>query len=333
MQKNYIPDGGRYDKMIYNRVGKSGLKLPAVSLGLWHNFGTNDNFSNMVEMCTTAFNLGITHFDLANNYGPEYGAAETNFGKIFKTTFAGLRDELVISTKAGYDMWPGPYGDFGSRKYLIASLDQSLKRLGLEYVDIFYHHRMDPETPLEETMLALDQIVRSGKALYVGISNYDGATFTRATSILQQLNTPFIINQNRYSIFDRTIEHNGLKDTARKLGKGIIAFSPLAQGLLTERYLNGIPNDSRAVKSGVFLKREDITQNVLAKIQALNAIAQEHGCTLSQMALKWILKDSDLTSVLIGASKPSQIAENAKIIDIVPLCKEELEAIDKVVMQ
>jgi len=333
MQNNYTPSPERYNSMIYNRVGKSGLKLPAVSLGLWHNFGTNDSFDNMVEMCTTAFDLGITHFDLANNYGPEYGSAETNFGKILKTTFAGLRDELVISTKAGYDMWPGPYGDFGSRKYLIASLDQSLKRLGLEYVDIFYHHRMDPETPLEETMLALDQIVRSGKALYVGISNYDGATFARATSILQQLNTPFIINQNRYSIFDRTIEHNGLKDTARKLGKGIIAFSPLAQGLLTERYLNGIPNDSRAVKSGVFLKREDITQNVLAKIQALNTIAQEHGCTLSQMALKWILKDSDLTSVLIGASKPSQIAENAKIVDIAPLSKEELEAIDKIVMQ
>ncbi len=333
MQNTYTPSPERYNSMIYNRVGKSGLKLPAVSLGLWHNFGTNDNFDNMVEMCTTAFDLGITHFDLANNYGPEYGAAETNFGKILKTTFAGLRDELVISTKAGYDMWPGPYGDFGSRKYLIASLDQSLKRLGLEYVDIFYHHRMDPETPLEETMLALDQIVRSGKALYVGISNYDGATFARATSILQQLNTPFIINQNRYSIFDRTIEHNGLKDTARKLGKGIIAFSPLAQGLLTERYLNGIPNDSRAVKSGVFLKREDITQNVLAKIQALNVIAQQHGCTLSQMALKWILKDSDLTSVLIGASKPSQIAENAKIVDIAPLSKEELEAIDKAVME
>lgn len=332
MQNNYTPSPERYNSMIYNRVGKSGLKLPAVSLGLWHNFGTNDNFSNMVEMCTTAFNLGITHFDLANNYGPEYGAAETNFGKILKTTFAGLRDELVISTKAGYDMWPGPYGDFGSRKYLIASLDQSLKRLGLEYVDFFYHHRMDPETPLEETMLALDQIVRSGKALYVGISNYDGATFARATSILQQLNTPFIINQNRYSIFDRTIEHNGLKDTARKLGKGIIAFSPLAQGLLTERYLNGIPNDSRAVKSGVFLKREDITQNVLAKIQALNTIAQEHGCTLSQMALKWILKDSDLTSVLIGASKPSQIAENAKIVDIAPLSTDELSAIDKIVL-
>lgn len=333
MQNTYTPSPERYNSMIYNRVGKSGLKLPAVSLGLWHNFGTNDNFTNMVEMCTTAFDLGITHFDLANNYGPEYGSAETNFGKILKTTFAGLRDELVISTKAGYDMWPGPYGDFGSRKYLIASLDQSLKRLGLEYVDIFYHHRMDPETPLEETMLALDQIVRSGKALYVGISNYDGATFARATSILQQLNTPFIINQNRYSIFDRTIEHNSLKDTARKLGKGIIAFSPLAQGLLTERYLNGIPNDSRAVKSGVFLKREDITQNVLAKIQALNAIAQQHGCTLSQMALKWILKDSDLTSVLIGASKPSQIAENAKIVDIAPLSQEELEAIDKIVMQ
>jgi L-glyceraldehyde 3-phosphate reductase len=316
--------------MTYNRVGKSGLKLPAVSLGLWHNFGSVDNYDNMVAMCRTAFDLGITHFDLANNYGPVYGSAESNFGKILRDTFGGLRDELIISTKAGYDMWPGPYGDFGSRKYLIASLDQSLKRLGLEYVDIFYHHRMDPETPLEETMLALDQIVRSGKALYVGISNYDGATLARATAILQELHTPFIINQNRYSIFDRTIEKNGLKDTAQKLGKGIIAFSPLAQGLLTDRYLHGIPTDSRAIKSGKFLKPKDITDAVLQKVAALNQIALNHGCTLSQLALKWVLKDNDLTSVLIGASRPSQIVDNAAIVGIAPLTEEELAEIERI---
>lgn len=316
--------------MVYNRVGNSGLKLPAVSLGLWHNFGSVDDFDNMVAMCKTAFDLGITHFDLANNYGPEYGSAETNFGKILKTTFNGLRDELIVSTKAGYDMWPGPYGDFGSRKYLIASLDQSLKRLGLDYVDIFYHHRMDPETPLEETMLALDQIVRSGKALYVGISNYDGATLARATAILQELHTPFIINQNRYSIFDRTIEKNGLKDTAQKLGKGIIAFSPLAQGLLTDRYLHGIPTDSRAIKSGKFLKPKDITDAVLQKVAALNQIALNHGCTLSQLALKWVLKDNALASVLIGASRPSQIVDNAAIVGIAPLTEEELAEIERI---
>ena len=316
--------------MVYNRVGNSGLKLPAVSLGLWHNFGSVDDYDNMVAMCKTAFDLGITHFDLANNYGPEYGSAETNFGKILKTTFNGLRDELIVSTKAGYDMWPGPYGDFGSRKYLIASLDQSLKRLGLDYVDIFYHHRMDPETPLEETMLALDQIVRSGKALYVGISNYDGATLARATAILQELHTPFIINQNRYSIFDRTIEKNGLKDTAQKLGKGIIAFSPLAQGLLTDRYLHGIPTDSRAIKSGKFLKPKDITDAVLQKVAALNQIALNHGCTLSQLALKWVLKDNALASVLIGASRPSQIVDNAAIVGIAPLTEEELAEIERI---
>ncbi|MBQ5540492.1 MAG: aldo/keto reductase [Bacteroidales bacterium] len=331
MLTNYTPNAARYETMTYNRTGNSGLKLPAVSLGLWHNFGTFDDFDNMTEMCKTAFDLGITHFDLANNYGPEYGAAETNFGKILKTTFATLRDELIVSTKAGYDMWSGPYGNFGSRKYLIASLDQSLKRLGLDYVDIFYHHRPDPETPLEETMLALDQIVRSGKALYVGISNYDGATLARAAAILQEMKTPFIINQNRYSIFDRTIEKNGLKDTAQKLGKGIIAFSPLAQGLLSDRYLNGIPNDSRAVKSGKFLKTNDITETVLQKVSALNKIAQNHGCTLSQLALKWVLKDSAVTSVLIGASRPSQIAENAAIVNIPPLSKDELTEIDNAV--
>lgn len=330
MLTNYTPNAARYETMTYNRTGNSGLKLPAVSLGLWHNFGTFDDFDNMTEMCKTAFDIGITHFDLANNYGPEYGAAETNFGKILKTTFATLRDELIVSTKAGYDMWSGPYGNFGSRKYLIASLDQSLKRLGLDYVDIFYHHRPDPETPLEETMLALDQIVRSGKALYVGISNYDGATLARAAAILQEMKTPFIINQNRYSIFDRTIEKNGLKDTAQKLGKGIIAFSPLAQGLLSDRYLNGIPNDSRAVKSGKFLKTNDITETVLQKVSALNKIAQNHGCTLSQLALKWVLKDSAVTSVLIGASRPSQIAENAAIVNIPPLSKDELTEIDNV---
>ena len=330
LPSNYTPNAARYDTMVYNRVGNSGLKLPAVSLGLWHNFGSVDDFDNMVAMCKTAFDLGITHFDLANNYGPEYGSAETNFGKILKSTFNGLRDELIVSTKAGYDMWPGPYGDFGSRKYLIASLDQSLKRLGLDYVDIFYHHRMDSETPLEETMLALDQIVRSGKALYVGISNYDGATLARATAILQELHTPFIINQNRYSIFDRTIEKNGLKDTAQKLGKGIIAFSPLAQGLLTDRYLHGIPTDSRAIKSGKFLKPKDITDAVLQKVAALNQIALNHGCTLSQLALKWVLKDNALTSVLIGASRPSQIVDNAAIVGIAPLMEEELAEIERI---
>ena len=253
----------RYENMAYNRCGNSGLKLPAVSLGLWHNFGDTSSYETMKQICFTAFDNGITHFDLAKNYGPEPGSAEKNFGRILKEDLGQYRDELIISTKAGYDMWPGPYGNWGSRKYLLASLDQSLERMGLEYVDIFYHHRMDPETPLEETMGALAQAVTSGKALYVGLSNYDGETLERATAILEDLRCPFIINQNRYSIFDRTIETNGLKETAARLGKGIIAFSPLAQGLLTNRYLNGIPEDSRIMTDGRFLKKEALTEERL----------------------------------------------------------------------
>lgn len=256
----YIADKDRYNKLEYARCGKSGLKLPRVSLGLWHNFGDNNDFETMQELCFTAFDNGITHFDLANNYGPPYGSAEINFGRILKQDLKKYRDELLISTKAGYDMWEGPYGNWGSRKYLIASLDQSLKRMGLEYVDIFYHHRMDKDTPLEETMGALNQIVQSGKALYVGLSNYDGETLAKASEILTQMHCPFIINQNRYSIFDRTIENNGLKEMAQKLNKGIIAFSPLAQGLLTDRYLKGIPEDSRIKTDGRFLKAEILTE-------------------------------------------------------------------------
>lgn len=256
----YIADKDRYNKLEYARCGKSGLKLPRVSLGLWHNFGDNNDFKTMQKLCFTAFDNGITHFDLANNYGPPYGSAEINFGRILKQDLKKYRDELLISTKAGYDMWEGPYGNWGSRKYLIASLDQSLKRMGLEYVDIFYHHRMDKDTPLEETMGALNQIVQSGKALYVGLSNYDGETLAKASEILTQMHCPFIINQNRYSIFDRTIENNGLKEMAHKLNKGIIAFSPLAQGLLTDRYLKGIPEDSRIKTDGRFLKAEILTE-------------------------------------------------------------------------
>lgn len=322
----------RYTTMQYNRCGKSGLLLPAVSLGLWHNFGTNDNYETMRQMCFTAFDNGITHFDLANNYGPLPGSAEANFGKILKEDLGKYRDELIISTKAGYDMWEGPYGDFGSRKYLIASLDQSLKRLGLEYVDIFYHHRPDPETPLEETMLALDQIVKSGKALYVGISNYDGPTMLKAAEILKELHTPFIINQNCYNMFNRTIENNGLKEEAPKAGKGVITFSPLAQGMLTNRYLNGIPSDSRVAKSGIFLKESDITEKRLSQILALNEMAAERGQTLAQFALSWILKDSDITSVLIGASRPSQITDCIKCIENTSFTAEELEKINTITM-
>ncbi len=318
----------RYDTMKYNRCGKSGIKLPAVSLGLWHNFGDTGNYDNMVEMCKTAFDNGITHFDLANNYGPEAGSAERNFGKILKDVLAPYRDELIISTKAGYDMWPGPYGDFGSRKYLIASLDQSLKRMGLEYVDIFYHHRMDPETPLEETMGALSQIVHSGKALYVGLSNYDGETLEKATAILDELKVPFIINQNRYNIFDRGIEKNGLKDKAKELGKGLICFSPLAQGMLTDRYLGGIPEDSRVRTDGRFLKESQLSEEKLAQIRGLNEIAQKRGQTLAEMALAWLLKDDYVTSVLIGASKPAQILDNIKATENTVFSEEELKAID-----
>jgi L-glyceraldehyde 3-phosphate reductase len=316
--------------MKYTRCGRSGLMLPAVSLGLWHNFGSNADFDNMQNMCHTAFNLGITHFDLANNYGPEAGSAEQNFGLIMKKSLGSYRDELVISTKAGYDMWEGPYGNFGSRKHLIASLDQSLKRMGLDYVDIFYHHRPDPDTPLEETMLALDSIVKSGKALYVGISNYNRQQTQDAMKILHDLKTPFIINQRRYSMFDRNIEEDGLKDYAAGNGIGIIAFSPLAQGLLTERYLNGIPEDSRIRTDGRFLKENAITTELMSKIKALNEIAGQRGQTLAQMALSWVIRDKEVTSVLIGASKPSQIAENAAIIHAPAFSGDELKAIDAI---
>lgn len=325
----YMAKESRYDTMQYNRCGASGLKLPMVSLGFWHNFGDTGHYDNMKAMCRTAFDNGITHFDLANNYGPAYGSAERNLGQILRDDFSAYRDELLISTKAGYDMWPGPYGNWGSRKYLIASLDASLKRLGLDYVDIFYHHRMDPETPLEETMGALDSIVKSGKALYVGLSNYDGPTLERACAILNDLKCPFIINQNRYSIFDRTIEKNGLKETANRLGKGIIAFSPLAQGLLTDRYLHGIPADSRVRTDGRFLKESALTEEKLAQIRALNEIAAARGQTLAEMALAWILKDGQVTSVLIGASRPEQILDNIKALDNTAFTAEELEAIDK----
>ena len=328
----YMAKESRYDTMQYNRCGASGLKLPMVSLGFWHNFGDTGHYDNMKAMCRTAFDNGITHFDLANNYGPAYGSAERNLGQILRDDFSAYRDELLISTKAGYDMWPGPYGNWGSRKYLIASLDASLKRLGLDYVDIFYHHRMDPETPLEETMGALDSIVKSGKALYVGLSNYDGPTLERACAILNDLKCPFIINQNRYSIFDRTIEKNGLKDTARRLQRGIIAFSPLAQGMLTDRYLNGIPADSRIATDGRFLKETALTPERLSQIRALNALAKKRGQTLAEMALSWILKDGDVTSVLIGASRPEQILDNIAIVGHTSFTPEELDAIDQITL-
>ena len=327
----YTASEKRYDTMVYNRCGNSGLKLPAVSLGFWHNFGDNCLYSNMKDLCFTAFDNGITHFDLANNYGPEPGNAEKNFGKILNQEMKAYRDEMIISTKAGYEMWQGPYGcRNGSRKYLLASLDQSLQRMGLDYVDIFYHHCLDPETPLEETMGALATAVQSGKALYVGVSNYDGENLKKACKILTELKCPFIINQNRYSIFNRTIENNGLKQTALELKKGIIAFSPLAQGLLTNRYLNGIPSDSRAAKDSRFLKQSAITDEKIAKIKALSKIAEQRGQTLAETALAWVLKDGAVTSVLIGASKPSQILDNIKAIQNTSFSVEELEAIDKI---
>ena len=326
----YNADDSRYEKMTYNRCGKSGLKLPKVSLGFWHNFGSKDIFDNMVAMCRTAFDNGITHFDLANNYGPVPGSAEENLGKILKQDFLPYRDELVISSKAGYGMWPGPYGDWGSKKYLIASCDQSLKRTGLEYFDIFYHHRFDPETPLEETMEALNQIVKSGKALYVGISNYNKEQTEAAQKILKSMNCPFIINQRKYSILNRDIETDGLKDFAGKNGVGIIAFCPLAQGLLTDKYLNGIPDNSRVKTSGIFLKEKDITPELVAKLKSLNEVAASRGETLAQMSLAWVLRDSDVTSVLIGASRPEQIIENCKIVDAKPFTQDELSKIDEI---
>ncbi len=318
----------RYESMRYVRCGSSGLKLPAVSLGLWHNFGDTAIYENMKQLLFTAFDNGITHFDLANNYGPEPGSAERNLGRIMREELASYRDELIISTKAGYDMWEGPYGNWGSRKYLIASLDQSLMRMGLSYVDIFYHHRMDPETPLEETMGALAQVVADGKALYVGLSNYDGKTLEKAADILRELHCPFIINQNRYSVFDRTIEHNGLKETASRLQKGIIAFSPLAQGMLTDRYLHGIPKDSRIKTDGRFLKETSLTKERLIQIQNLNQLAAERGQSLAEMALSWVLRDGIVTSVLIGASRPSQIIDNIGALRNTKFTEEELEKID-----
>lgn len=325
----YQANEKRYEKMVYNRCGASGIKLPAVSLGLWHNFGDISQYSNMKAMCFTAFDNGITHFDLANNYGPEPGSAERNFGRILKEDLHNYRDELIISTKAGYTMWDGPYGDFGSRKYLLASLDASLKRMGLDYVDIFYHHRPDPDTPLEETMGALAQAVNSGKALYVGLSNYDGERLEKACAILNELHCPFIINQNSYSIFNRTIENNGLKKMSAKLKKGIIAFSPLAQGMLTDRYLNGIPEDSRIRTDGRFLQASAITEERLAQIRGLSEIAKKRGQTLAAMALSWILRDGIVTSVLIGASKPEQILENIKAAENTAFTDEELKEIDR----
>ena len=326
----YTPAKERYETMEYNRCGESGLMLPKVSLGLWHNFGDTSDYENMKQLCFTAFDNGITQFDLANNYGPAYGSAERNFGKILEEELMPYRDEMIITTKAGYDMWEGPYGNWGSRKYLLASLDQSLKRMGLEYVDIFYHHRMDPETPLEETMGALATAVQQGKALYVGLSNYDGKTLSQAAAILKDLKCPFVINQNRYSIFDRTIEQNGLKKTANQMGKGIIAFSPLAQGLLTDKYLHGIPSDSRIAVDGRFLHADALTKEKLAQIEALNKMAGERGQSLAQMALSWILKDEDVTSVLIGASRPEQIIQNVEIVQNTKFTREELKKIDQI---
>lgn len=326
----YIASQDRYESMAYHRCGSSGLKLPAISLGLWHNFGDTGVYSNMEQMCFTAFDHGITHFDLANNYGPKPGSAEENFGKLLREHFKPYRDELIISTKAGYTMWDGPYGDWGSRKYLLASLDQSLSRLGLDYVDIFYHHRMDPDTPLEETMGALAHAVQSGKALYVGLSNYNGPTLEKAAKILQSLHCPFVINQNRYSIFDRTVEQNGLKETAAALHKGIIAFSPLAQGMLTDRYLHGIPEDSRIRTDGRFLHEDTLNEHRLAQIRALNDLALQRGQTLAEMALAWILRDGVVTSVLIGASRPSQILDNIKALENTSFTEDELRKIDAI---
>lgn len=320
----------RYQSMPYHSCGKSGLKLPAISMGLWHNFGDTAPYDNMKQLCFTAFDNGITHFDLANNYGPDPGSAEIHFGRIFKENFKPYRDEILISTKAGYEMWDGPYGNWGSRKYLLASLNQSLQRMGLEYVDIFYHHRMDPDTPLEETMGALSQAVTNGKALYVGLSNYNGRALEKASAILHELHCPFIINQNRYSIFDRTIENNGLKETAARLGKGIIAFSPLAQGMLTNRYLNGIPQDSRIKTDGRFLKEAALTKERLNQIRSLNELAVQRGQSLAEMALSWILRDGIVTSVLVGASKPSQILDNLGALKNIKFTEEEIRKIDEI---
>jgi L-glyceraldehyde 3-phosphate reductase len=325
----YTAAENRYTTMKYNRTGKSGLLLPALSLGLWHNFGSTSNFEQSRKLARCAFDLGITHFDLANNYGPEPGSAEETFGKILEKDFAAYRDELIIATKAGYGMWPGPYGDWGSKKYLVASLNQSLKRMGLDYVDIFYHHRPDHNTPLEETMDALDHIVRQGKALYVGISNYNAEQTKRAGEILKKQGTPFVIHQVKYSMFQRDFE-KGLSQELETQGKGTIAFSPLAQGMLTDKYLNGIPEDSRAAGASVFLSRNSITEENLKKIAALNEVAKERGQSLAQMALAWVLRDGHVTSALIGASKESQIVDCVAAIKNLEFVKEELDKIEQI---
>ena len=329
---SYVPDPNRYSSMEYRRCGKSGIDLPAISLGLWHNFGGVDVFENSRAMLRRAFDLGITHFDLANNYGPPPGSAEENFGRILKADFAAHRDELIISSKAGYTMWDGPYGDWGSRKYLIASLDQSLKRMGIEYVDIFYSHRPDPKTPVEETMSALDHAVRSGKALYAGISNYSAERTTRAATILKQLGTPCLINQPKYSMFERTPEKTGLFDVLTKEGIGCIAFTPLAQGLLTNRYLRGIPSDSRASKAHGFLKPKDIDDRRLAQVRALADIAQKRGQSLAQMALAWVLRQPCMTSALIGASRVEQIEQNVAALANLNFASEELKQIEAILV-
>lgn len=326
VEENYIANQSRYENMQYRRCGESGILLPALSLGLWHNFSFTDDFENSRDILKTAFDNGITHFDLANNYGPPYGGAEENFGKILKKDFKPYRDELLISTKAGYDMWPGPYGNFGSKKYLISSLDQSLKRMDLEYVDIFYHHRPDPDTPLEETMGALDQIVRQGKALYVGLSNYEAPEAAKAFKILQDLGTPCLIHQPRYNMLDRWVE-DGLLDTLEDNGVGSIVFSPLRQGILTNKYLNGFPEDSRAMKDGRYLKTEQISET-LDQVRALNEIALERGQTLAQMAIAWLLKDNRVTSVLVGASKSSQLLDSVKALDNIKFDAETLTKIE-----
>lgn len=325
----YHASGNRYEAMKYNRSGRSGLMLPTVSLGLWHNFGGVDNYENGRAMLRRAFDLGITHFDLANNYGPPPGSAEEMFGKMLKTDFAPYRDEMIISSKAGYTMWPGPYGDWGSRKYLVSSLDQSLKRMGLDYVDIFYSHRPDPNTPIEETMSALDSIVRQGKALYVGISNYSAEQTAEAIKILKQLGTPLLIHQPKYSMFNRWIE-DGLQDVLEENGVGSIAFSPLAQGLLTNKYLTGIPADSRAASPTGFLSADHVTADVVERVQRLNDIATERGQSLSQMALAWVLRGGKVTSVLIGASRVSQIEENVAVLNNLDFSEEELVRIEDI---
>ena len=328
-EKNYLANDTRYEKMDYRRSGNSGLLLPLISIGLWHNFGFTDNFENARDILRCAFDNGITHFDLANNYGPPYGAAEANFGTVFKKDFKSYRDELIISTKAGWDMWPGPYGNLGSRKYLIASLDQSLQRMGLDYVDIFYHHRPDNDTPLEETMGALDHIVRQGKALYVGISQYSAEETTKAAKILKDLGTPCLIHQPRYNMFDRWVE-DGLLDVLENEGVGAIAFSPLSQGMLTDKYLNGFPEDSRAVRDGRYLTKSQLNEEVLSKVKQLNEIAKNRGQSLAQMAISWLLRDTRITSVLVGASRREQLMDSLKALENLDFSNEVLQEIESI---